>query len=765
MKRSLLFLCNILVISASVYGQKYFGATQEEFGKNRIQLKRFEWKTIKSNNFEFNYYRGGELLSQMAAKTSETEYEKITETLGYTPFTTMKIFIYNSPKDIEQSNIGLTSPSELDGGAVNLAKARIQIAFAGNDSLFKKQLIKEITSLFVYDMLYGGSLKEVLQSSLLLTVPEWYMSGISSYIAEGSNSQMFDTFKTTIQKASNKKLSHLQGEEAAIVGQSIWNYIAVKYGRDNISNILNLTRIIRNEQSSITSTLGISYNRFIREWKAFYLENQTEVTNEEPAKTELPKTKPVAEQEVSKLSNLKPGEIDTDFYEFDPKNVVLVKENKDLINSSSNLQSSLNTKLKRPSEEFKLSAPKAYQNLLISNDNKFDIHNDPVRRFGVSSKLVLNDLLENHIITFYGFVTPSTPFFKNHDLYVEYGNYEKKVDWKVKFERRSTNFERIDDQNSYLFRPLKILVPDQNNLAISRRTLYQRVSGTIVYPFTKFLKLEGVPSAFMTSDIDYIDLPRSNLNAFYGGLQANIIFDNAVTVSRNIEKGTRGKLSLEKNISFTNKNQNFNRINLDLRHYQKLVNGIYFAGRFNYGRSLGNSPKYTFLGGVENWLIDRRIHKINGSNTGVPTNISEINFYNFAGNLRGFDFAKLYGTNHLLVNLELRFSLSSYFPRSSISSSFLRNLQLVAFNDIGTAWNGNQGPLSRQNSLNTEIIGGAGNPFYVEVTNFKNPFLIGYGVGARTTILGFLVKVDYAYGLENKEVGKPKLYVSVGNDF
>ena len=43
-----------------------------------------------------------------------------------------------------------------------------------------------------------------------------------------------------------------------------------QYGRDHISNILNLTRIIRTEQTSIASTLGLPYGRFLEEWQAYY---------------------------------------------------------------------------------------------------------------------------------------------------------------------------------------------------------------------------------------------------------------------------------------------------------------------------------------------------------------------------------------------------------------------------------------------------------------------------------------------------------------
>ena len=74
-----------------------------------------------------------------------------------------------------------------------------------------------------------------------------------------------------------KKLSRISGEAAAIVGQSIWNYIAVKYGESNISNILNLTRIIRKEENSIANTLGVSFKTFLNDWQNYYLLQRQEV--------------------------------------------------------------------------------------------------------------------------------------------------------------------------------------------------------------------------------------------------------------------------------------------------------------------------------------------------------------------------------------------------------------------------------------------------------------------------------------------------------
>ena len=47
----------------------------------------------------------------------------------------------------------------------------------------------------------------------------------------------------------------------------------------------------------------------------------------------------------------------------------------------------------------------------------------------------------------------------------------------------------------------------------------------------------------------------------------------------------------------------------------------------------------------------------------------------------------------------------------------------------------------------------------------KNPFLIGYGAGVRTMLLGYYVKFDYAWGLEDGIINKPIAYLTLGYDF
>lgn len=265
-----------LVLPLAAIGQNY--PSQEQFGKNRIQYHRFDWKILKTNNFEIYHYENGTPLATLTAQYAESEFERVNEILSYIPINKIRIFIYNSPQEMAQSNMGMANLGDLNNKELDLAKSRLEIAFTGNQAQFKTQLIKEISLLAVYDMLYGGSVKDMLQSSLLLSLPDWYIYGISNYIAEGWTTELDDYMREMVQKDSFKRPSLLTGEEAGIVGQSIWNYIAERYGKDQISAILNLTRIIRTDQTSIASSLQVSYSRFIREWREFY-QNMAASTN------------------------------------------------------------------------------------------------------------------------------------------------------------------------------------------------------------------------------------------------------------------------------------------------------------------------------------------------------------------------------------------------------------------------------------------------------------------------------------------------------
>ena len=252
---------------------------QDQFGKNRVQYKNFNWRYYSSDNFDIYFYDGGESNTLVAAKYLEKEFERITDVIGYAPYTKTKIFLYNSPKDLQQSNVGVKGKSFTVGGQTNFMKSQVEVAYPGTMVDFEHELVLRIAEMLINDMMFGGSLTDMFQSAYLLSLPEWFIEGAARYIAEGWSIEMDDFARELFASDRKVKISRLSGEEAALAGQSVWNFVAVRYGRSSISNILNLTRIIRNEESSIVNTLGIPFKLFTRQWQSFYSEMSTQMAD------------------------------------------------------------------------------------------------------------------------------------------------------------------------------------------------------------------------------------------------------------------------------------------------------------------------------------------------------------------------------------------------------------------------------------------------------------------------------------------------------
>lgn len=251
------------------------------FGKNRVQYKNFEWFFYSAENFDIYFYQGGEDYAKAAAEFLEVEFDKLTDILGYAPYAKTKIFLYNSVADFQQSNIGVNDETFAMGGQTNFVKLQVEVAYPGTMLGFKEELLHQISRMLINDMMFGGSLTDMFQNTYLLSLPEWFIEGAALYVTRGWSIEMDDFMRDFLEKNGRfKKLNKYSYDQAGLIGQAIWNYIVVKYGRSNISNILNLTRIIRNEENSIASTLGIPFKTFLTDWQNYYASANTNIEGE-----------------------------------------------------------------------------------------------------------------------------------------------------------------------------------------------------------------------------------------------------------------------------------------------------------------------------------------------------------------------------------------------------------------------------------------------------------------------------------------------------
>lgn len=252
---------------------------QERFGKNRIQHKNMDWYFFSSNNFEVYYYDGGQNNARMAIDYLESEFDRLTQLIGFVAYTKPKIFIYNSRQELLQSNLNLNKDDYTVDGQTYFSKLLAEVPFTGSWDTFKEELVYATSKAIIEEMLYGSSISDAFQSNLINSFPNWYIDGIARYLATGWSREMDDFVRHYLQENEKPKLHRLEPDEAGLVGQSIWNFIVERYGRRYISSILNLSRINRNEENSIANTIGISYRDFFDQWRQYYMDLNQSVFN------------------------------------------------------------------------------------------------------------------------------------------------------------------------------------------------------------------------------------------------------------------------------------------------------------------------------------------------------------------------------------------------------------------------------------------------------------------------------------------------------
>jgi hypothetical protein len=274
-----------MILTSLWFGQAAVAQwANDEFGKNRIQFRKFDWQLLSSQSVDLYFYSGGETLAETAIKISEQEFRRISELFGFTPYHKVKIFLCLSTNDRLMSNLGIGENNYPAGGKTTFTKSVAEVAYEGSLSNLKKQISAGIAQIIIRDMLFGGSLKEALQNSYLLNLPDWFIGGAIRYASEGSGPEMEDFMKELAGRRKIRQPANFVGPESFLIGQSIWNFIGRRYGRSSMGNILNLTRILRNEEKAIVGSLGMPFSVFLREWRMFYLQMPSEGLSPPPEK-------------------------------------------------------------------------------------------------------------------------------------------------------------------------------------------------------------------------------------------------------------------------------------------------------------------------------------------------------------------------------------------------------------------------------------------------------------------------------------------------
>jgi WD40 repeat protein len=340
--------------------------------------------------------------------------------------------------------------------------------------------------------------------------------------------------------------------------------------------------------------------------------------------------------------------------------------------------------------------------------------------------------------------------------------------------RFSGNF----DSNEYLFSVENLKGTFDKQLIFHRQaffssndtTLFKTFSHNIYLsfakPITPVLALKGTLSyrndRHVIMATDMASLNSKNFSQHWVSLKGEVIYDNTRKRSINIYFGTRFKIFGEYYKELSYKKSDMIVLGVDFRKYIRIHRELIWANRFAASTSFGPTKLIYYLGGVDNWM-GYLFNKYTMFDNSLPVTPNvNYGFQALATNMRGFTQNIRNGNNFALINSELRWPVVRYFAGHPLKSNFLNSLQVVGFGDLGTAWSG-KSPWSGKNGYDTEII--TNGPVTVTLDSNREPIVAGIGAGVRAQVLGYFVRADWAWGIENSYILPRIFYLSFSLDF
>lgn len=217
-----------------------------EFGKNRVQHKKFIWKFYQSPNFNTYVAQGGVELGKFVAQVAEEELRPIENFIEYSLQRRANIVVYNSYNDFKSSNIGLGSDWQNSGGLTKLVNNKLVVYFDGNHEHLKRQIREGIARVLTDNLLFGDDIGEFASNQALLDLPKWLVDGYVSYAAEPWSTAKDDELKSAILGGRYNSFYQFAFEKPVLAGHAFWYYIGEKYRKENITYLLYLARIYKN---------------------------------------------------------------------------------------------------------------------------------------------------------------------------------------------------------------------------------------------------------------------------------------------------------------------------------------------------------------------------------------------------------------------------------------------------------------------------------------------------------------------------------------
>ncbi len=199
-------------------------------------------------------------------RIAELNYHELEGLLGYKSSLQFNATIYNDINDYHEA---------LKVNAVWLERisSTVNYSLEYNYPIYANCTYDQIRSQFIYSLshfvfhefLLGISVRQKLSQTGSHTIPNWFLQGLSAYLASGWNANSADEYAFYECKGGFKSPNQIAPMGAQVYGKKIWRDLFQTYGKSVVSTMMFVLKYTGNAESAIEYVTGKSFDVWDKE--------------------------------------------------------------------------------------------------------------------------------------------------------------------------------------------------------------------------------------------------------------------------------------------------------------------------------------------------------------------------------------------------------------------------------------------------------------------------------------------------------------------
>lgn len=214
-------------------------ASGQYFGKNKVRYDTFVWQEFATPHFRISFYDRVEPQLGKVASFAESAYDELARKLNFQIPEPIPLIAYATHAEFEQTNVIIEGIPEGVGAFAVPARNRMVLPVDLPDAELQKLIQHELVHIFQYEILFQGKLGKALTTN----IPQWFMEGMASYLAQDEDSRAKAVMRdATLADRVPSVADNVTGYFAYRFGHMVFAFVESEWGVEGLRDFIFETR-------------------------------------------------------------------------------------------------------------------------------------------------------------------------------------------------------------------------------------------------------------------------------------------------------------------------------------------------------------------------------------------------------------------------------------------------------------------------------------------------------------------------------------------